>query len=87
MEQYIKDLKKEYDEDYCIYLEKQLDIREHTIKMQQQEIDRLTNIINKIEEFIQLKIIRYENEKDYMLEPEDILDIYYYLKSLKEKVK
>ena len=50
----------------------------------QQEINQLKKIIDKIEEFIQLKIIRYENEKDYMLEPQDILDIYYYLKSLKE---
>ena len=27
------------------------------------------------------------NEKDYMLEPQDILDIYYYLKNLKEEGK
>ena len=38
---------KKYDEDYCIYLEKQLDIREYTIKTQQQEIDRLNKIIKK----------------------------------------
>ena len=54
------------------------------IKRLKQKIDRLNKIIDKIEEFIQLKIIRYENEKDYILEPQDILDIYYYLKSLKE---
>lgn len=53
----------------------------------EKEIDRLNKIIDKIEDFIQLKIIRYENEKDYMLEPQDILDIYYHLKKLKEEGK
>lgn len=66
------------------YPEEEIILKKY-IKDLKTRIDKLNKIINKTENFIQLKIIRYENEKDYILEPQDILDIYYYLKNLKEE--
>ena len=53
-------------------------------KISKQEIDRLNNIINKLEELISIKIIRHHNEKQYVAVIEDLEEIYDRLKELKE---
>ena len=51
------------------------------------EIARLNKIIDELEEYIQLKIIRSENESDYIIDEGDIKELYYKLKELKEEGK
>ena len=53
-------------------------------KISKQEIDRLNNIINKLEELISIKIIRHHNEKQYVAVIEDLEEIYDRLKELKD---
>lgn len=53
----------------------------------EQEIARLNKIIDELEEYIQLKIIRSENESDYIIDEGDIKELYYKLKELKEEGK
>lgn len=50
-----------------------------------EEIARLNKIIDELEEYIQLKIIRSENESDYIIDEGDIKELYYKLQELKEK--
>ena len=40
-----------------------------------------------MEEYIQLKIIRSENENDYIIDEGDIKELYYKLQELKEEGK
>lgn len=51
------------------------------------KILRLRKIIDELEEYIQLKIIRSENESDYIIDEHDIKEIYYKLQELKEEDK